>query len=60
MHEQNTRFASHGHLTKTTCNMSKYGTNAFAASARASWDFLQNEFPSNNFRDILFSTQSVD
>ena len=57
--EQNTRFASHGLLTKTACSMSKYGTNAFAASARASWDFFQNEFPSNNLREISCSQLKV-
>ena len=59
--EQNTRFASHGPLIKPTFNTSKYGTNAFVASAIASWNFFQKEFPSNNMRQIsLLSTQSVD
>ena len=31
-HEQKTRLASHGLLTKPSCSTSKYGTNAFAAS----------------------------
>ena len=35
-HEKSTRFASHGLLIKPTCNTSKYGTNAFVASAIAS------------------------
>ena len=35
-HEQNTRFESDCLLTKQTCDTSKYGTNAFAASAIAS------------------------
>ena len=35
-HEQNTRFESHCSLTKQTRDTSKYGTNAFAASAIAS------------------------
>ena len=51
-HEQNPRFASHGLLTKPTCNTSKYGANGFAASAIASWNFFQNKFPSNNLRHI--------
>ena len=54
-HEQNTRFASHGLLIKPRCNTSKYGTNAFAASAIASWIFFQKEFPSNNMRQISYS-----
>ena len=49
-HEQNTRFASHGLLIKPICNTSKYGTNALVASAIASWNFFQKEFPSNNVR----------
>ena len=32
-HEHNSRLASHGVLTKPSCSTSKYGTNAFAASA---------------------------
>ena len=43
-HEQNTKFALHGLSTKPTCNILKYGTNAFAAS----------EFPSNNLRQISY------
>ena len=35
-HKQNARFASHGPLTKSTSNTSKYGTNAFVASTIAS------------------------
>ena len=49
-HEQNTRFASHGLLIKPRCNTSKYSTNTFVASAIASWNFFQKEFPSNNVR----------
>ena len=58
-HEQNTRFASHGLLTKPTCNTSKYGTNAFAVSAIASWNFFQREFLSNNLRQISYSQLKV-
>ena len=58
-HEQNTRLASHGLLTKPTCNTSKYGTNGFAASAIASWNFFQNKFPSNNLRQISYSQLKV-
>ena len=61
-HEQNTRFASHGLLTKPTCNTSKYGANGFAASAIASaisWNFFQNKFPSNSLRQISYSQLRV-
>ena len=58
-HEQNTRFASYGLLTKPTCSISKYGTNAFAASAIASWNFFQKEFHSNNPRQISYSQLKV-
>ena len=58
-HEQNTRLASHGLLTKPTCNTSKYGTNGFAASAIASWNFFQKTFPSNNLRQIFYSQLKV-
>ena len=44
-HKQNTRVASHGLLIKPTCNTSKYGTNAFVASAIASWNFPKKSFP---------------
>ena len=57
--EQNTRFASHGLLTKPTCNTSKYGNNPFAASAIASWNFFQKEFPSNNLRQTSYSQLKV-
>ena len=53
--QQNTRFASHGFMTKSKCNTSKHGTNTFAASTIASWNFFQKEFPSNNLRQILNS-----
>ena len=43
--EQNTRFASHGLLIKPICNTSEYGTNAFVASAIASWNFFKKSFP---------------
>ena len=58
-HEQNTRFLSHGLLTKPTSNTSKYGTNAFAASAIASWIFFQKMFPSNNLRQVSYSQLKV-
>ena len=54
-HEQNNRFASYGLLINPTCNTSKYDTNAFVASAIASWIFFQKEFPSNNMRQISYS-----
>ena len=58
-HEQNTRFASHCLLTKPTCNISKYGTNGFAAFPIASWNFFQNNFPSNNLRQTSYSQLKV-
>ena len=58
-HEQNTRFASHGLLIKPICNTSKYGTNALVASAIASWNFFQKEFPSNTIRQIFHSQLKV-
>ena len=58
-HEQSTRFASHGLLAKPTCNTSKHGTNSFAASAIASWNFFQNKFPSNSLREISYSQLKV-
>ena len=42
-HEQNTRSASHGLLTKQSCSTSKYGINAFTASAIKSWSFFQKK-----------------
>ena len=42
-HEQNTRSASHGLLTKPSCSTSKYGTNAFAASAIKLWNVFQKK-----------------
>ena len=48
IHEQNTRSASHGLLTKPSCSTSKYGTNAFVASAVKSWNFFQKKFYNNN------------
>ena len=50
--EQSTRFASHCLLIKPTCNISKYGTDAFVASTITSWNVFQKEFPSNNLRQI--------
>ena len=50
---------SHGLSTKPTCNTSKYGTNGFAASALASWNFFQNKFPNNNLREISYSQLKV-
>ena len=57
--EQNTRFALHGPLIKPRCNTSKYGTNPFVASAIASWNFFQKEFPSNDMRQISYSQLKV-
>ena len=46
--EQNTRSVSHDLLTKPSCSTSKYGTNAFTASAKESWNFFQKKFSNNN------------
>ena len=54
-HEQNTRSASHGLLTKPSCSTSKYGTNAFAASAIKSWNFFQKMFSNNNLCQLSYS-----
>ena len=54
-HEQNTRSASHGLLTKPSCNTPKYGTNAFAASAVKSWNFFQKKFSNNNLCQLSYS-----
>ena len=37
----------------------KYGTNAFVASAIASWNFFQKEFPNSNMRQISYSQLKV-
>ena len=59
-HEKNTRFATHGLLIKSTCNISKYNTtNAFVISAIASWNFFQKEFPINNLRKVSYSQLEV-
>ena len=42
-HEQNTRSALHGLLTKSSCSTSKYGTNTFATSSIKSWNFFQKK-----------------
>ena len=42
--DQNTRLALHGLLTKPSCSTSKYGINAFAASAIKPWNFFQKGF----------------
>ena len=47
-HKQNTRSVSHGILTKPSCSTSKYGINAFSASAIKSWNFFQKRFSNNN------------
>ena len=54
-HEQNTRSASHGLSTKPSCSTSKYGTNAFAASAMKSWNFFQKKFSNNNLCQLAYS-----
>ena len=54
-HEHKTRSMSHGLLTKPSCNTSKYGTNAFAASAIKSWDFFQKKFCNNNLCQLSYS-----
>ena len=43
-YEQNTKLASHGLLMKPSCSTSKYGINAFAASAIKPWNFFQKGF----------------
>ena len=47
-HEQNTRSASHGLLTRPPCITSKYGINAFAASAIKWLKFFQKRFSNGN------------
>ena len=54
-HEQNTRSASYGLLTKPSCSTSKYGTNAFAASAIKSWNFFPQTFSNNNLCQLSYS-----
>ena len=54
-HEQNTRSASYGFLTKPSCCTSKYGTNAFAASAIKSWNFFQKKLSNNNLCQLFYS-----
>ena len=54
-HEQNTRSASHGLLTKSSCSTSKYSTNAFAASAIKSWNFFQKKKSNNNLCQLSYS-----
>ena len=53
--EQNTRTASHGLLTKPSCSSSKYGINAFVASAMKSWNFFQKRFSNNNLCQLSYS-----
>ena len=54
-HEQNTRSASHSPLTKPSCSTSKYGINAFAASAIKSWNFFQKRFSNNDLCQLSYS-----
>ena len=54
-HEQNTRSALHGLLTKPSCSISKYSINAFAASAIKSWNFSQKRFSNNNLCQLSYS-----
>ena len=54
-HEQNTRSASYGLLTKSSCSTLKYGTNAFAPSAIKSWNFFQKTFSNNNLCQLSYS-----
>ena len=54
-HEQNTRSASHGLLTKPSCSTPKHGTNAFATSAIKSWNFFQKKFSNNNLCQLSYS-----
>ena len=54
-HEQNTRSASYGLLTKPSCSTSKYGTNAFATSAINSRDIFQKTFSNNNLCQLSYS-----
>ena len=53
-HEQNTRTASHGLLTKPCCSTSKCGANAFATSAIKSWNFFQKKFSNNNLCPLSY------
>ena len=59
-HEQNTRSASYGLLTKPCCSTCKYGTNAFAASAIKLWDFFRKKvsYPTINSNCWLRTTFS--
>ena len=54
-HEQSTRPESHGLLTKPSGSTSKYGINAFAASAIKSWNFFQKRFSDNNLCQLSYS-----
>ena len=54
-HEQNTRSASHGLLTKPSCSTSKYGTNTFAVSVIKSWNFFHRKFSNNNLYQLFYS-----
>ena len=47
--------ASHDLLTKPFCSTLKYGTNAFAASAIKSLNFLQKKFSNNNLCHLFYS-----
>ena len=59
IHEENTRSASHGLSTKPSCNTSKYGTNALAASAIKSWNFFHRKLSNNNLCQLSYSQLKV-
>ena len=54
-HEQNTRLASHGLLTKPSCSTSRYDANDFAASAMKFWNFFQKKFYNNSLCQLSYS-----
>ena len=53
-HDQNTRLAWHGLLTKPSCSTSKYGANTFAASGIKSWNFFQKRFSNKNLCQLSY------
>ena len=54
-HEQNTRSAPHGLVTKPCCSTSKYDTNTFAALVIKSLNFFQRKFSDTNLRQLFHS-----
>ena len=57
--KQSARSALHGLLTKPSCSTSKYGTNAFAASAIKSWNLLKRKFSNNSLCQLSYSQLKV-